>query len=316
MSSTGTISLLKLTPPPPAAENTESLIPLGVLRIPTLDENALFTFFAWHPTIAGLMAITTAAGAVVLVRIHQDCQGLDVLEDSIMEHDGLEAWCAAFSQPQSPLAHGGPSPPVTIFSGGDDSKLRYTLYYNDSDDGQQDTAANSQVPYPPVSLGQHQAGVTFILPLPLPPNANDGSFLVATGSYDESLRIWSITPLDKTGGLRRATCLAEKNLGGGVWRLKLLDGKKQQNDAPWDILILASCMHAGSRIVRVRGDEKGEVDCEVLARFEEHKSMNYGSDWFRGREEGGGWLCVSTSFYDRLLCVWTFRDAVGNGTAS
>ena len=44
--------------------------------------------------------------------------------------------------------------------------------------------------------------------------------------------------------------------------------------------LLASCMHAGSRIVRLgrSGDESGEWTFTVLAKFEEHKSMNYGSD--------------------------------------
>lgn len=101
-------------------------------------------------------------------------------------------------------------------------------------------------------------------------------------------------------------------------------------------VILASCMHAGARIVRLtrrsgtqnrRGDvgrastppphagrgegEENEADedsewrFEVLARFEEHCSMNYGSDVQPGGS-AGAWTIVSTSFYDRLMCVWRF----------
>lgn len=357
VSSTGTISFFRLMPPVSAStpdstttdttsqkspetgdEVSSPLQQLSVLRIPHLDDDdVLFTFFAWHPTITGLMAITTAAGSVVLVRINEDYQGLDVLEESLMEHDGLEAWCIAFSQPYEPGQEQSStsSSPFTIFSGGDDSKLRYTLYdtaapassSSDHNDGEEeeDTVVNNnnRIPYPPISLGNHEAGVTFILPLPIPIQTTDGPHLVATGSYDESLRLWKIAPLDQTCGMRKATCLAEKSLGGGVWRLNILDTKTFENgngaEGGWEALLLASCMHAGSRILQIRrkGDGEGKVQVNVLARFEEHKSMNYGSDWFRGEGvgvgEGGRVVCVSTSFYDRLLCVWTFRRSQNDG---
>ena len=73
-------------------------------------------------------------------------------------------------------------------------------------------------------------------------------------------------------------------------------------------------MHAGSRIVRLESlgssseDSSGEWAFSVLAKFEEHKSMNYGSDVQpvqRGKERGQRTI-VSTSFYDRLMCVWQF----------
>jgi diphthamide biosynthesis protein 7 len=76
-------------------------------------------------------------------------------------------------------------------------------------------------------------------------------------------------------------------------------------------MLLASCMHAGSRIVRLaRSADSGEWEFGVLARFEEHKSMNYGSDVQpveRGCE-GGLRTVVSTSFYDKLMCVWEFGE--------
>lgn len=74
--------------------------------------------------------------------------------------------------------------------------------------------------------------------------------------------------------------------------------------------LLASCMHAGSRIVRLgRSDtDSGEWTFTVLAKFEEHKSMNYGSDVqpVQCGQEGGQRTIVSTSFYDKLMCVWQF----------
>ena len=104
------------------------------------------------------------------------------------------------------------------------------------------------------------------------------------------------------------------DLGGGVWRLKVLDKKMPAQAAansseavqpPEEILLLVSCMHAGARIVRlVRNDQ--DWTFEVLAKFEEHKSMNYGSDSQLGLNAMGERTYISTSFYDRLLCLWRY----------
>lgn len=82
-------------------------------------------------------------------------------------------------------------------------------------------------------------------------------------------------------------------------------------------------MHAGTRIVQVireekkkkkdDDDEEEEWRFHVLAKFEEHESMNYGSDVQpelkkekkKEREEKEKKKIVSTSFYDRRLCLWT-----------
>lgn len=76
-------------------------------------------------------------------------------------------------------------------------------------------------------------------------------------------------------------------------------------------------MHAGSRIVRLERasatDSGDEWTFSVLAKFEEHKSMNYGSDVQPvdiGREAGKR-VVVSTSFYDKLTCVWEFEGEEG-----
>lgn len=63
-------------------------------------------------------------------------------------------------------------------------------------------------------------------------------------------------------------------------------------------------MHAGSRIVQLRQDAEQEWSFEVLAKFEEHQSMNYGSD--APPAQGTAQAIVSTSFYDKLLCLWRF----------
>jgi diphthamide biosynthesis protein 7 len=63
----------------------------------------------------------------------------------------------------------------------------------------------------------HEAGVTAILPL-----AND---LLITGSYDDNIRLIAAPPVG------RRQVAAELNLGGGVWRLRMLDdGSAANND--------------------------------------------------------------------------------------
>lgn len=79
-------------------------------------------------------------------------------------------------------------------------------------------------------------------------------------------------------------------------------------------------MHAGTRIVQVIHEEKkkkkeddddDEWRFHVLAKFEEHESMNYGSDVQpdlkkkEEKEKERKKKIVSTSFYDRRLCLWT-----------
>ncbi|OJD15405.1 hypothetical protein AJ78_04337 [Emergomyces pasteurianus Ep9510] len=164
----------------------------------------------------------------------------------------------------------------------------------------------------------HGAGITAILPL----FTEGGETVLLTGSYDEYLRVYKFTG--------RGSVLAEERLGGGVWRLKVITELKEEPFAAQGLpnmsrarsyLVLASCMHAGVRIVKVtysatEGDglPVGKWDITVLAQFMEHESMNYASDVRRGSEMGGGdnqteesnysLLCVSSSFYDKRVCVW------------
>jgi len=152
----------------------------------------------------------------------------------------------------------------------------------------------------------HTAGVTSILPLPVP--MVDDAPVLLTGSYDEGLRVYHAT--------RRGEVLAEECLGGGVWRLQLLHstetGSAGSEPVKRSFLVLASCMHAGSRVVRVTQTQEGQTSewgIEVLAEFTEHESMNYASAVWRGSkaetaDAASELVCVSSSFYDRRVCVW------------
>lgn len=150
----------------------------------------------------------------------------------------------------------------------------------------------------------HGAGVVAILPLP------GVESIMLTGSYDCSLRVYDAKLP------RRGNVLAEEELGGGVWRLKLLNHTEAELDEGREkstFLVLASCMHAGARVVEIsctKGKDQeataGDWDIEVLAQFEEHESMNYGSDVMPTTMAKGERIFVSTSFYDKRLCVWRF----------
>ena len=93
-------------------------------------------------------------------------------------------------------------------------------------------------------------------------------------------------------------------------------------------------MHAGARVLRLCKGSTGTWAFEVIAQFTDHQSMNYGSDIqpalpsepdrkAQGPEKVSGKesvrTVVSTSFYDKLLCVWRFDmdaqepAAVGEG---
>ncbi|CAG8300616.1 unnamed protein product [Penicillium salamii] len=152
----------------------------------------------------------------------------------------------------------------------------------------------------------HTAGVTAILPLS--DSLVDDAPVLLTGCYDEGLRVYHAT--------RRGEVLAEQCLDGGVWRLQMLETRRIMDAGDTAVvetrfLVLASCMHAGSRVVRVSCKENGgtgDWDIEVLAKFTEHESMNYASGVWNGvdgESEKSEILVVSSSFYDRRLCVWT-----------
>ncbi|KAI0409385.1 hypothetical protein F4802DRAFT_246703 [Xylaria palmicola] len=314
VSSTGTLSFFRLSP---RQSSTAPLVKLATHRPLGDDEGTLFLSCAWHPSLPQLLAITTSDGQVHVLLV-DDSWGVHRISSSPIITHALEAWTVAFSPVvTTPQEIGndivpGDSQGLAIYSGGDDSKLLTTTCFYNRDEGKTAEGEDNTltVPYPTATIKGHAAGVTAILPLPL--KIPDGLEVVVTGSYDDYVRVYSIQP--QVGGvmLRPPKLLVEMDLGGGVWRLKLVRlDKRCEGDADsqthWSALILASCMHAGCRVLSISGDGCDSCQVDVLGRFEEHKSMNYGSDFQPGTELDGRPLrCVSTSFYDRLLCLWEF----------
>lgn len=178
--------------------------------------------------------------------------------------------------------------------------LRYTSIEWDNTDQE----SPCKVPFSLIPIrGVHEAGVTAIMPLPF--FVKDYGRAVITGSYDDHIRVLIIHDLDKTYGLKRVELVLEENLGGGVWRLDLVS--ICDDDKNTKIRVLASCMHAGARLLELEVQNGETWSCKALAQFEEHESMNYGSDFMREAVEGDEMKFISTSFYDKRLCLWQYK---------
>lgn len=226
---------------------------------------------------------------------------LDLIETNFQPRESIEAWFVAladYTQPET-----GDSVAYS-FTGNDFGSLnvrQFRSLKDQDDDGsvEEDVLLEElQVSNTDDRARHHAAGITSILPLPIPMLQNAPVLL--TGSYDEYLRVYHATA--------RGEVLAEEQLGGGVWRLQIIH--TYSNERGVSFLILASCMHAGTRIVRVswkRGssdDDLGEWDIQVLAQFTEHESMNYASGVWQTPADSSELVCVSSSFYDKRLCLW------------
>ncbi len=150
---------------------------------------------AWHPVKLEWLGVTLSYGAVHICESGDGPLweiGSSTSTSEIHQHDA-EAWTFAFTKDD-----------LGLLSGGDDAVLRYW------------TQGNDEVSITWQDRKLHQAGVTAILPL-----TNE---LVITGSYDDRVRLISFP----AGGRRKTE--AELNLGGGVWRLKLLGSYSMEGD--------------------------------------------------------------------------------------
>lgn len=294
-SSTATLGIYRLDP---SRSPTSPLLELAVSDPPEAEAGSLFLQCQWHHTKQNWLGVTSSSGNAYMLILDAEWRLSKVLKLSLESE--LEPWAIAFSEPRT-VKDGSSS--FSVYTGSDDSILRYASCA--WEDGSRETSFDSDEPvislYSAKLTRKHGAGVTAILPLSI--RTPDEGRLVITGSYDDHIRLFAIHDLVQTGGFAMSKLLIEENLGGGVWRLDPI--KIENRSGRVRIEILVSCMHAGSRIVVLTSDDRAAWQCRILARFEEHKSMNYGSDFVRGTEDGR-LRCVSTSFYDRLLCVWDY----------
>ena len=264
------------------------------------DENVLVTSFHWglsslvstrDPPKLTFVVTYSDGGARIYSVETRDRKPTTSSQYLQLSPHSEEAWSAAFS----PRGH-------LVFTGGDD--IVFTAYdYHPTDSEQSLTEVGRLWS----DSRTHGAGVTAILPIETSPDCCD-RHTVLTGSYDEFIRVFTID-----NSLKRRV-EAEERLGGGVWRLKQIAEiwcDRPSSTFPGtrcNALVLASCMHAGVRILHVMrlcprdcSHQSCTWTIDIVGKFEEHKSMNYASDV---RIVNGRPLIVSTSFYDRLLCVW------------
>jgi diphthamide biosynthesis protein 7 len=319
------------------------------------------------------LAATVSNGDVKIVRAEVAGVGIDldprittakreiesVLAESVdVGKHSEEAWTVTTTTISSITSSPADVDKLLILSGGDDSALIATSAYLspipaiDQPSVRQPASSGSYLQEQPAMLPPdmprnppplfgcepfrlwtdrktHTAGVVAILPLSQSPNSS--TIPILTGSYDEHIRLFL---LETTSPTLKRNLILEKNLGGGVWRLKLMHESSTTPLTPttpttgsplktqYTALILASCMHASARILRLTHtspqDSSSDLDAQgwsidILAKFTRgHESMNYGSD-FRAEvdEHGkrtGEYTIVSTSFYDKAVCVWKFVD--------
>ncbi|KAG5937897.1 hypothetical protein E4U60_001626 [Claviceps pazoutovae] len=296
VSSTGSLSIYGLDP-----QRSPALRQLATSRCEDLGKEVLFLQCNWHPSLSNTIAVTTSTGLARLLYLDVSWR-IDGWTDLGIQNS-LEAWSINLAdsnnQDQDNAARS-----TMIYCGGDDSTLRYISCSWPK--GADKTKVH--MAYSPVSIrGQHNAGVTAILPLPY--RNPDGGRIVLSGSYDDHLRVFVIHDLHESYGAKKVRLLCEINLGGGVWRLNLIDFHCSESStaAITEIRVLASCMYAGARIVTISTRDGQSWDASVLGRFEEHESMNYASDFIKA-SQGRGLRCVSTSFYDKLLCLWEYEQ--------
>ncbi|MCJ1399352.1 hypothetical protein MMC11_002554 [Xylographa trunciseda] len=268
------------------------------LIIQAFDAAVLVLALGWHPSAekSTEFAVSLSNGNIALLD-YEKTPSTRVVQEA----HSLEAWTVSWSYLDDT------SNECLLYSGGDDSGIRAFLpeqLSNRIKDNDDDDRSSMSPIASAWNTKIHGAGVTAILPLMSSKPSTTQTIL--TGSYDEYIRVLTLNPR----GVWKV--LAEKRLGGGVWRLKHISNLEDNGiPSPTEssFYVLASCMHAGARVLEIcqAGDETWSV--KVMYKFEEHESMNYGSDatGLKGQEEGQmpSLLVASTSFYDRKLCLWS-----------
>ena len=304
ISSTGALAILRLDPVQSPARPIQHIATSSIEGWP---EDDLFLQCQWHPSVDPLIGITTSSGRAMLVRLDEEWKIETSTELDIGNE--LEAWSIAFAPIPS---ESGFADHAVVYCGGDDSAIRYNTYQPCSEKASsgwldKNSVFGAQGYSSPIEMARkHDAGVTAILPLNLHDAA--GGRLVVTGSYDDRIRLFAIHDPQESAGMKRVKLLLEDDLGGGVWRLELVDISGQTEGAI-SLRILASCMYAGARLVELsKSADETEWKCQILARFEQHESMNYGSVVVPEDRKGGELSCISTSFYDKLLCLWRYQS--------
>ncbi|KAF3891496.1 Diphthine methyltransferase [Trichophyton interdigitale] len=295
--SAGKVSLYKIEKRPHNAGLEVSICLLNTLRVRD-DDTKLSLFLAWIPPfpvevddsvkpIVGF-AVSFSDGQISVFRKDNAYPTIEQesIKETCVEGMPIEVWYLAF--------HRRYDGRLSLFSGDDFNQVRKITFTNDPDFDIDSVPMNDRGRH-------HEGGVTAILPL----CNQDGEPIILTGSYDQHVRIYQF-------GVRKQV-LADLNLGGGVWRLKLLrvenNSMERTQGTLTSYLILASCMHGGACVISVvhylrHPKVESTWGINIIAQFTEHKSMNYASDVRQNYDEPSKLLCLSSSFYDKRICIW------------
>lgn len=196
----------------------------------------------WNPHSKQHISVSLSIGGLSEIDIRES--HVEVLHHTDAAHS-FEAWCVTYDNWKSSI----------LYSGGDD--CHFCCW-----DVRQGLLK-------PVFREKktHQMGVTSIQTNPHQEN------ILATGSYDEKLRVWDMRVPEKP--------LVEKvlELGGGVWKLKWNPHNKA--------FLTAACMHNGFMIVNIQGGQ-----AFVAMEYKKHESLGYGVDWFKGPLTSAATECV------------------------
>lgn len=268
-------------------------------------ESTAVLSLAWHPNDKGLLAVSLSTGSIAILKLcfSDDPNPVITVEKKLTLHDhnGMSAWTVAFGQPGQFLGKRDNND-FTLWSGGDDSTICFSTIHANEHTGLIDLQAVTRLPS---IRGLHGAGVTAILPLPVTAHKMEYNLLL-TGSYDDHVRVVnSVGP----------RVLTQLHLGDGVWNLRLLTNLTRPNAKHMRLLVLASCLEAGAKLLEVKRISDEEWTIRVLAKFAEHQSLVYRCDGQMGEQSRRLGLhrkplykCVSVSFYDKRLCLWCFED--------
>lgn len=210
----------------------------------------------WDPHSCKQIAISHSDGSLSVLDVGES--QMEICHSSSAH--GFEAWSVAYDSWRSNV----------IYSGGDDCHF---CCWDLRQGFSQPIFREKKI---------HQMGVCSIQTNPQWDN------VLATGSYDENLRLWDLRMLEKPK-LEKAL-----GLGGGVWKLKWNPFDKR--------LLVAACMHNGFVIVKVQEDNIS-IDME----YKEHKSLAYGADWFKAPA-----MSMSTSAADHSVA--NFNDSTSRST--
>ena len=278
----GTVELFNVT-----LQNRAQIEHLRSFQI--CDPSILVLSLAWRPSSGPewILGLSLSSGQVATLQVGPRYQTVK----PVQAHT-LEAWTLAWSKIAG-REH-------FLYSGGDDSRFcqHSSCLESSTTIEEVDGCVYEQFS---CDSKTHLAGVTSILPTSC---IHGGGEVVLTGSYDEYIRV--VVFADST---TRAKVLAEKPLGGGVWRLSILQETVTDDDGKVGLYVLASCMHAGVKILDICRSGNGTWSINLLTRFEKHQSMCYASAGLRGllSDNEDVFTVLSTSFYDRKLCMWKWQ---------